>query len=219
MQIQFYDEKDAWIEAIVEYIKRLLGSISGDTHIALTGGKTPRPIYEALRSLDFHRSHVYVADERYVPFDHVDSNYAMILQSFVQNQKIGSFHYIDTAQPIDAAAAAYAEELKNIPENTFDIIFLGIGPDGHIFSLFPHTQEVERRDFLVIHTTTDVFTVHDRITMTMPYAVSAKHIILFASGADKMPIIDEFQKGEKTVNELPLMALKDHPSLSIFYLK
>lgn len=220
MRVRTFEHIQDWTDATVEHMGALLASIDHGPFICLTGGKTPKPLYEACRSLDFHHAHVYVADERFVPADHPDSNNGMIFRSLVEgNKTIGSYHPIEVNETIEKTIAAHTHELALIPDHIFDIFLLGIGPDGHILSLFPHTQALDITNATLVHTTTETFAVKDRITETFPFVTKAKHIVLFASGSDKWPVIDALQKGEKTVNEMPVMAIKDHQDLSIFFLK
>lgn len=222
MNIRYFDEQQVWIDSVVQFTQNIVAKNSHEIAIALTGGKTPKPIYEALgnSAIDFSRAHIYIADERFVSYDHPDSNCTMVRTALIEkHKKIASFHYIDTTVNRDDAIKKYQAELSAVPEHVFDIFFLGIGSDGHILSLFPHTSDVDIVFPSVVHTTTEVFAIHDRITMTLPYVLYAKHLILCAIGKDKLAVIQELQKGEKTVQEMPVMAIKDHPSLTFFYLK
>lgn len=219
MRIQQFDTKADWVNAMVAHTKRIFEPCCNDVFIALTGGKTPRPLYEALRTLNLSCVHLYVADERFVPNEHLESNSGMISEALIKNNDIKSFHAFDTSISIDETIKKYAEELKEVPDGEFDIIFLGIGPDGHILSLFPHTAALEIDVPTVVHATTEVFAVRDRMTMTLSYVVRAKHIILFAAGEEKLRIIETLAKGQVSIDELPIMAIKDHPEISIFYLK
>lgn len=223
MDIRIFDDKEEWIQAIVGKMIRCIDVKTDACTIGLSGGKTPRPIYEALarQIKNPEKLHLYTADERYVPLDHPESNYGMINESLLapHRKTIGSFHYIDTSLPLEEAVEHYNRELKNLPEDFFDILFLGIGPDGHILSLFPHTDGVQEYERAVIHTTTDQFTIPDRITLTSRYVCNAKYIILVASGPDKFCVIEDLKAGKKTVDDSPVMMVQHHPHLDIFYLR
>ena len=222
MDIQVFQEKEMWIQTIVNEMATYINTADKPITLGLSGGKTPYPVYEALsRNIeDPTKLHVFVADERYVPFDHPDSNYGMIMASFIASHKetIGSFHFIDTRFSIHEAVGQYRDELKQIPNDSFDILFLGIGPDGHILSLFPHTEQVLDKVHTVVHSTTDCFAIHDRISMASRFAIHAKRIMLVASGNDKYSVIEDLKAGTKSVEESPVMMLRDHPHLQIFYL-
>ena len=222
MDIQVFQEKEVWIQTIVNEMATYINAVDKPITLGLSGGKTPYSIYEALsRNIeDPTKLHVYIADERYVPFDHPDSNYGMILASFIGSHKetIGSFHFIDTRLSIQEAIDQYSDELKQISDGSLDMLFLGIGPDGHILSLFPHTEQVLDKVHDVVHSTTDRFVVHDRITMTSRFVLNAKRIMLVASGNDKYSVIEDLKAGVKSVEESPVMMLRDHPHLQIFYL-
>ena len=122
-------------------------------HIALSGGSTPRPAYEAAARLqpDWSRVEVWWADERCVPPDDERSNYRLVRESLLDrlDRKPAAEHRVRGELSPEEAADAYDVELRGV---VFDLAFLGIGPDGHTASLFPNDpalDELRRRALAV----------------------------------------------------------------------
>src|SRR5579862_7364508 len=124
----------------------------GAFNIALSGGATPKSVYALLRQsikMPWPQTRLFWGDERYVPHDHADSNYRMVNEALLQNGPVPpeNIFPIPTIQPTAADAAAYYEGtlLEKIARKSddfpvFDLILLGIGPDGHTASIFPGTR-------------------------------------------------------------------------------
>jgi 6-phosphogluconolactonase len=120
----------------------------GVCRIGLSGGGTPRPVYQALArpplagQMPWDRVELFWGDERCVPPDDPASNYRMACEAFIEEVPIpaANVHRIEGERPPEEAAAAYAEVLGDEP---IDILLLGIGADGHTASLFPGTPHME----------------------------------------------------------------------------
>jgi len=136
---------------------------------------------EILQTVEF-----FQVDERYVPQGDVNSNFNLIIQSGLP-PLARAFHHFDTSISIAESLRKYEIEL---PEY-FDLVVLGIGEDGHIASLFPHDPALHEKIRLVAHTTTDVFAVKDRLTITLPLILSSKKILVLLKGAEKKKVLDE----------------------------
>lgn len=161
--------------------------------IALSGGSTPKALYEAiaLQNLPWEKIHVFWGDERYVPPDHPDSNQKMARQAWLDQVNIPreNIHPMPTDAGDPAADALQHEtqiqEFFQAPAGEvpiFDIVLLGMGDDGHTASLFPHTEALQVRDRLV--------TVGDkdgqpRLTFTVPLINSARYVVFIVAGANK----------------------------------
>lgn len=178
--------------------------------IGLSGGKTPIPIYRELTPQDVASAQLYMLDERYVPASDPRSNVHAISMA-LPPVPIENF---DTSLPIEQSLAAYS---KKLPE-MFTLCILGIGTDGHVTSLFPHSPALTEKNS-VAHTTTDTLDVRDRLTVTFPLIISSKKILLVASGKSKKQIIDDLLHSQKTVDELPAKKLLGHPNITIHYLQ
>ncbi|MBW4615835.1 MAG: 6-phosphogluconolactonase [Desmonostoc vinosum HA7617-LM4] len=165
--------------------------------IALSGGSTPKPLYEAIatQKLPWDRIHVFWGDERYVPPDHPDSNELMARRAWLDKVNIPAtnIHSVPTLEAEPAVSAAkyeqHLQEFFNSSSGEFpalDVILLGMGDDAHTASLFPHTEALKVRDRL---TTVGNKDGNPRITFTYPFINSASTVIFVVAGANKRPAL------------------------------
>jgi 6-phosphogluconolactonase len=167
----------------------------------LSGGKTPFHFYRRLAESSgrpfWDGAHIFFVDERFLSFDHRDSNYRTLRETLLQKIPIPeeNIHPIPTGEAsLQIAARGYEEELMRFfkvligqyPE--FDLILLGIGEDGHTASLFPGSDALSER----IHLTAAVMldeVRHHRITLTLPVINQSVHVIFIVKGKNKAPIL------------------------------
>ena len=165
----------------------------GQFTIAVAGGGTPRPLYEALaeQSLDWSKVHVFWGDERYVPSTDPQSNEGMVRKAWLDRVSIPgeNIHPMPTNYPDPATAAqSYEAELQSFfgkEQGEFpslDLILLGIGDDGHTASLFPGTDALKVFDRLITVGKKDD---RPRITFTAPLINQAKEIMFLVEGSAK----------------------------------
>lgn len=169
----------------------------GRCTIALAGGGTPKPLYEAIATQDlpWDKIHVFWGDERYVPANHPDSNQGMARQAWLDQVPIppANIHPMPTTgESPDADAAKHEAELQaffGTPAGqfpAFDVILLGIGDDAHTASLFPHTDALQVQDRLVTVGNKDG---QPRITFTAPLINHAHCVMFIVAGAGKQPAL------------------------------
>ena len=168
----------------------------GRCTIALAGGSTPKPLYEALadQSLPWEKIQVFWGDERYVPSDHPESNQKMARQAWLDRVNIpDNIHPMPTqADAPTTDAEKYEAELRQffggeagqVP--AFDIILLGLGDDGHTASLFPHTEALTVRDRLITVGNKDG---QPRLTFTVPLINHARCVMFLVAGESKREAI------------------------------
>lgn len=165
--------------------------------IALSGGSTPKPLYEAIASqqLPWDKIHVFWGDERYVPPDHPDSNQLMARRAWLDSVDMPAqnVHPIptDAADPADAARKyeAHLQEFFQIQPGEFptlDLNLLGMGDDGHTASLFPHTAALQVRDRAITVGNKDG---QPRITFTVPAIDRSRCVMFLVAGANKRPAL------------------------------
>jgi 6-phosphogluconolactonase len=177
---------------------------------ALSGGKTPVDLYHQLSGvkemLPWDKTHIFLVDERFVPFEHHDSNYRMLKETLLDHIPIpqGNIHPIPTERSTpQTSALAYEEDLKKFfrlskdqfPE--FDLLLLGIGEDGHTASLFPGTPVLNDTIHLAAFVSMDEMR-HSRITLTLPVINHAKHILFLVVGKNKAPALQKIIDQEDT---------------------
>jgi 6-phosphogluconolactonase len=156
-------------------------------HIAVSGGSTPGPAYEAAAQLesDWSRTELWFADERCVPPEDEDSNYRLVRERLLVrlDRPPALEHRIRGELPAAEAADLYDEELRGV---TLDFALLGIGPDGHTASLFPNDPALDDRERRAVAVRRpDV----ERVTMTIPILNGATAVAFLAIGADKADAI------------------------------
>ena len=191
-------------ESLAALIVERIAESNGPFALNLSGGSTPKRLYEVLGSdivrtkIDWGRVHLFFGDERFVPHDHPDSNYRMVREALVAKVPIPeeNVHAVDTAAASPAAAAAaYERDLKGfLGKDTLDIwrpvfavTLLGLGDDGHTASLFPGTEALRERDRWV--TAVVGAKPEPRITMTFPVLASSRDVVFVVAGAAKRAML------------------------------
>lgn len=181
--------------------------------LALSGGSTPKPVYERLAQeygtfLDWSRIHLWWGDERAVPPDDEQSNYAMVKAALLDHIDIPdeNVHRIQGENDPTDAATAYVEEIAaffTAPEmGLFDLNLLGMGDDGHTASLFPHTEAVHEHDKLVVAHFVEAHDMY-RITLTPKAILESANIMFLVAGANKVDALYEVLEGDENTNEYP----------------
>ena len=173
--------------------ERLAGN--GFATLVLTGGRTPKPVYELLASqayvdqVDWDRIHFFWGDERCVPPEDPESNFGMAWSAFVSKIRppAGNIHRMRGGMGDPAAAASlYEAEIRDILPGidipSFDLVLLGMGADGHTASLFPGTSWEDEK--LVVSTQAPDSGIR-RISMTPRLLNSATAVLFLVTGANK----------------------------------
>jgi 6-phosphogluconolactonase len=186
---------------------------SGRIAICLTGGSSPKQLYELLAieayrsKIPWDRVHWFIGDERFVPTSDAGNNMAMARRIFLDRLAPASnIHPIptDVASP-DEAAARYERELKSFygadaldgARPLFDVVLMGAGPDGHTASLFPGYPAVEEtRRWVVGVPQANVEPFVARVSLTLPALASCHEMLFEAAGAGKRAILTRVFSGE-----------------------
>jgi len=200
--------------------------------IALSGGTTPRGLYERLAGDGPWRSgfpwagtHVFWGDERHVPRDHPDSNARMAIEALLSKVPIPpeAIHPIAGEEPnAGRAAELYETTLRTrfgvtqgVPR--FDLVLLGMGSDGHTASLFPGTEALqEERRLVVANWVGKLFT--ERITMTPSVLNEAELVIFLIAGADKALPLKGVLEGPYEPQQLPAQMVRPHHGRLVYLL-
>jgi 6-phosphogluconolactonase len=181
---------------------------SGRFTVALSGGSTPKSLYALLASgsianVPWEKIFFFFGDERFVPPDHPDSNYRMARETglFSKVSEGNVFRVLTEEGDADHVARAYDQTLRTFfglrPGEfpRFDLVLLGLGPDGHTASLFPGTAALNENRSLVVANWVDKFQTY-RLTFTLPVLNRAGCVMFLVSGADKANIVREVLENE-----------------------
>jgi 6-phosphogluconolactonase len=187
----------------------------GSFRVALSGGSTPKRIYPLLvaeprvAAVDWSRVEFFWGDERAVPPDHPDSNFGVAYQMLLAtlpNVRPEAIHRMPAEAPdLDAAALAYEAELRlafgarGDEPPVFDLIWLGMGPDGHTASLFPESAALDVTDRWVVANWAPGPAAW-RMTLTFPVLDAARELLFVVTGADKADALARVRAGDR---ELP----------------
>lgn len=225
MNFQTITRPHDFINVSSDFILKIIREKKTRVNIALSGGSTPQKTYESLaKKLSFmpfkNQLHFYQVDERYVAATNKDSNQKMISEAFAiltdnTHNPLIHFHFFDTSLPIKDSLKKYSKEL---PKTPFDLIVLGIGPDGHTASLFPAAKNATNYKALttkstLAHTTTTNFPVKDRLTITFSTILKSKNLLILLK--EKPEILTELKTPTKSTQEFPAHKLTKHKKLSI----
>jgi 6-phosphogluconolactonase len=198
---------------------RVIARISenpGRVAICLTGGSSPRQLYQSLATegyrsrIPWERVHWFIGDERFVPADDPLNNMGTARAIFLdQCAPVSNIHPIptSTADPADPdrGAALYESELKAFygadeldpARPLFDLVLMGVGPDGHTASLFPGTPALdETKRWVVGVPKANVEPFVPRVTLTLPALASCREMLFEVAGADKRAILTRVFAGE-----------------------
>jgi 6-phosphogluconolactonase len=192
----------------------LVGAAAGGGHIVLSGGSTPRAAYqafvEAVRSVDIDvsKATLWFGDERCVPPDDDRSNYRMVKESLLDplgDRPPPQIHRIQGELGPHSAADEYERELRAAGPPEFDLILLGIGPDGHTESLFPDQPSLAERSRLVVGVDEAGFEPFvPRVTFTLPALATGKQLVFLAAGDAKAgPVAAAFGDDAKPDPHVP----------------
>jgi 6-phosphogluconolactonase len=196
--------------------------------VALSGGSTPKAMFSILAgkpfadALPWQKIHFFWGDERCVPPEHPDSNYRMAnetLLSKVAAPRENISRILAEDEDHDRAAANYSETIQQFfnPVATapgtaswprFNLVFLGMGPDGHTASLFPGTMALQVEDRIAVANFVEKFQTY-RITLTAKAINNAENVIFLIAGEDKAVALKEVLEGERQPETYPSQLI--HP--------
>ncbi|GBE04897.1 MAG TPA: 6-phosphogluconolactonase [Nitrospirae bacterium] len=191
----------------------------GRFNVALSGGKTPVTFYKQLAGfkgpMPWDKTHIFLVDERFVPYDDDKSNYRMIFRTLVKGVQVPTenIHPVSTAVSSSQTSASKYEgdlisyfDLSQDEFPKFDLMFLGIGEDGHTASLFPETAALDETRRLAVAVTPSDAAKKDRITLTFPVINNAENVIFMVGGEGKAGILKEVIEEESS--QLPASRVK-----------
>jgi 6-phosphogluconolactonase len=221
MKINVFNNEDEVLNGLANYfVKTAASSIAnhGQFSVALSGGNSPKKLYELLASpsfkdkVEWNKVHFFFGDERYVPHTDPQSNYLMAKKALLEPLDLSykQIFPIDTSLSPEEAAKKYTTDINYYFAGTevrFDLILLGLGDNSHTASLFPHTpvlhdQTVSAKE--VFLEDQQVF----RITMTAPLINQAHHIAFLVYGASKAIAVHHVIEDKRDIENYPAQLIK-----------
>jgi len=216
-------------EWLIETIRESIAA-RGSCSIALSGGSTPKRLYQLIaenetKSLDWTLVTLIMGDERNVPHEHVDSNFRMVKEAWLDRlDPIASPNSVPHVLPVtihvkapERAAAEYEKLLKdtlsasnqNADDETpeIDIVLLGLGDDAHTASLFPETEALNESHRLFVANFVPKFSAY-RLTLTAPMINAARNIAFLVCGPSKRPAVDVVLHGPRHPDEYPAQLIE-----------
>ncbi|WP_298242550.1 6-phosphogluconolactonase [uncultured Bradyrhizobium sp.] len=199
--------------AAAERVMARIAANPGRIAICLTGGSSPKKLYQLLGSeafcgkIPWQRVHWFIGDERFVPESDPLNNMTVARATFLDsNAPAGHVHPIPTTlENPDQSAAAYAHELQSFygaegldpSRPLFDMVLMGAGPDGHTASLFPGFPEIEETERWVVGVPrANVAPFVPRVSLTLPVLASCYEMLFEIAGHDKQAILTRLLNGE-----------------------
>ena len=211
-RIETLPDAEALAQRAASWLTSLAEASSDRFAIALSGGSTPKRLYEILAAEPFRdrfpwsRTHLFWGDERLVPGDDKESNQRMVREALLARVSIppANIHHVSTEGSPAEDAAAYDQVLKNYygadtldaSRPLFDVVLLGLGENGHTASLFPGTPSLDETLAWVAPVTTGGVP-QPRITLTYPAIASSRHVAFLAAGKGKAQILARVLGGDR----------------------
>ncbi len=205
-------DPEALAHHVADWLTGLANAKSGRFSLALSGGSTPKRLFEILAEPDraarfpWERTHLFWGDERFVPYDDPDSNYRMTRLALLDHVPLPA----DNVHPMpvsgDPAAAArayqltlltyYNHEALDMARPLFDVVFLGLGENGHTASLFPNTASLNETLAWVAPVTENV--PQPRLTLTYPAIACSRYAAFLVAGKSKASVLQRVLNGDRS---------------------
>lgn len=216
----------AFCQQIVAHLTEAIQQ-RGQAVLAVSGGRTPQALFSQLAAtpLPWDKVTITLADDRFLPPEHPDSNEGLV-KAFLLQQYAAAASFVSLYSPAtdgdldaDAAIPRLLQRVKSLPD--FDVLILGMGEDGHTASLFPCSQQLSYAmadaapDVVAVHPTTAPYA---RISFSRPKLQRSKHIYLHVVGAKKQAVLQQAVAGHD-IFAMPIRAFihANTPELQVMY--
>lgn len=223
-KVRVLEDLAALAEAAAEEVVRAANEAvrsHGRFTIALSGGSTPKALYQRLASerfrdrLPWDAIHLFWGDERHVPPDHAESNFRMVREAMLDRVPVppGNVHRIRAEEEAERAAEEYEAAMRSFfalaPGEwpRFDLVLMGLGPDAHTASLFPGSPAVLENERLVVAPWAEAHHTF-RITMTPPVFNRAAALLFLVSGEEKAAAVHAVIEGERDPVRYPAQVVE-----------
>jgi 6-phosphogluconolactonase len=213
-QLVVTQDAEALAEAAARRLLDRIAETPGRAAICLTGGSTPEPLYRLLATnpyrsrMPWERTHWFMGDDRFVPPEDPLSNMGMVRRLFLDSVKAprANVHGMPTTEGSpEIAARRYEAELKRFygrdrldpARPRFDVVLMGVGPDGHTASLFPHSPALQEKERWVVGVEQAGCEPYvPRVTLTFPALASTREMLFLVSGEEKRNMLARVLSGE-----------------------
>ncbi len=205
-------DPEALARHAADWLTGLANAATGTFSVALSGGSTPKRLFEILAEpanaarFPWARTHFFWGDERFVPYDHPDSNYRMARLAMLDHVPVppDNVHPMPTSGDPAAAARAYQATLQayyraeslDMTRPLFDVVLLGLGENGHTASLFPGTASLNETLAWVTPVVENV--PQPRLTLTYPAIACSRFVAFLVAGAGKAAVLRLVLDGDRT---------------------
>ncbi len=232
--VQVFDDRELLVNSIADRFVSVIAQALSErdsVHTVLTGGSVGIDVLAAigaehrLSALDWNRIHVWWGDERWLPASDAERNDAQAHDVLLDRltgpkENIHRFPASDGPLGLDEAAEAYARELaEHAPDSgrlpEFELLFLGVGPDGHVASLFPGHDGIAEKNATVIAVRNSPKPPPERLSLTLPAINSANRVWLCMAGADKASALG-LALANASVREVPVAGAHGQISTEFF---
>ena len=221
MKINVFNNEEEVLHSLADYfVETAASSISshGQFSVALSGGNSPKKLYELLASplfkgkIEWSKVHFFFGDERYVPHTDPQSNYLMAKKALLEPLELSykQVFPIDTSLSPEEAAKTYTTDINYYFAGTdarFDLVLLGLGDNSHTASLFPHTPVLHDKTASVKAVFLEDQQVF-RITMTAPLINQAHHIAYLVYGDGKAEAVHHVIEDKTDIENYPAQLIK-----------
>ncbi len=206
-QVRVFDDAEAVARHAADQIAWRIAESRRDgrqVHIALAGGGTPKRAYELLADIEgsWRHVHLWLGDERCVPADDPESNARMIRESLYAGARAEppELRVLPSPEQPEDAAWLYGLQFRAaVPEEIFDIVLLGMGPDGHTASLFPGFPQLAASEAPCVAVRDAPKPPPERVTFTLPVLRRARFTLLLATGEEKAGALAKLRAGDESV--------------------
>jgi len=227
--IRIYNDPEKLSQtAAMTFFEQVSHAISerGRFSVVLSGGETPRRLYEILATPPFQERicwgdvHVFWSDERCVPPDDPRSNARMARQALLNHVPIPpeNIHPIHCETSPQQAALSYEQELRDFfgsQPPIFDLVLLGLGENGHTASLFPHTPVLKEQQHWVAEVYVAELDMY-RVTLTAPLINQARQVVFLVCGSEKASVLQNVLEGAYQPNDLPAQLIRPNGAQPIW---
>ena len=232
-EIRILENESALAEGVADFLASTIEETLRRkplVRLVLSGGSTPRRLYRMLARpewagrIDWTSVVLFFGDERCVPPTHPDSNYGMAKEALIDPLRITPHHVMRMQGEVEPeeAASHYESMIREAfaPDRTpfprFDLIFLGLGDDGHTASLFPSSPALHEQTRLVVATSSPIGIPH-RLTMTLPLLNTAETIMFLVTGSSKASVLHRVLEDRETAAHLPASQIRPATGRLIWY--